>query len=62
MFHIYSGDANQDIQNALKDLADGKVDLLGPLLKAEGINENIIFPTQSYGTVYTHPLYCTGRK
>ena len=48
-----SGDQNTDIQNALDDLKNGKVDLLGPLLKNKYTDDEIIFPSQSYGTVYT---------
>ena len=48
-----SGDTNKDIQDAMNDLAEGKVDLLGPLLKNEQTREMFLFPEESYGTVYT---------
>lgn len=48
-----SGDENQDIKDALADLEQGKVDLLGPLLINEETQNRIAFPEQSYGTVYT---------
>ena len=47
-----SGDANEDVQNALSDLLDGKVDLLGPMLESSK-DYGLLLPEQSYGTVYT---------
>lgn len=48
-----SGDEDTDIQNALQDLKDGKVDLMGPLVKEDGEIEGLVYTEQSYGTVYT---------
>lgn len=48
-----SGNTNKDIQDAMDDLAAGKVDLLGPLLKNEQTRDRFLFPERSYGTVYT---------
>ena len=50
----YDGeDENKNIQNAMEDLQSGKVDLMGPLLKSESMEELFSFPEQSYGIVYT---------
>ena len=46
-------DGNAAVTAALQDLADGKVDLLGPLLKNAYTEENFELPENSYGTVYT---------
>ena len=48
-----SADSNENIENALADLQAGKVDLLGPLLKTDQMEEMLAFPKQNYGTVYT---------
>ena len=48
-----SGDENKDIQDAMDDLEEGKVDLFGPLLKNQQTREKYLFPQKSYGTVYT---------
>ncbi len=46
-------DANEAVSNALSDLMDGKVDLLGPMLKNDQTQMILSFPENSYGTVYT---------
>ena len=48
-----SADGNEAVGNAISDLQEGKVDLLGPLLKNEATEEMFEFPENSYGTVYT---------
>ena len=48
-----SDDGNEAVGNAINDLTEGKVDLLGPLLKNEQTEEMFAFPDHSYGTVYT---------
>ena len=48
-----SEDSNENITNALADLQAGKVDLMGPLLKTDQMEEMLAFPEQNYGTVYT---------
>lgn len=48
-----SDDGNEAVGNAISDLTEGKVDLLGPLLKSEQTEELFEFPEHSYGTVYT---------
>lgn len=48
-----SNDGNEAVGNAISDLTEGKVDLLGPLLKNEQTEEMFEFPEHSYGTVYT---------
>ena len=48
-----SDDGNEAVMNAMQDLIDGKVDLMGPLLKNSYTEENFEFPENSYGTVYT---------
>lgn len=48
-----SNNSNESVGNAISDLAAGKVDLLGPLLKMEQTEQLFEFPTHSYGTVYT---------
>ena len=48
-----SNDGNEAVGSAIQDLTDGKVDLLGPLLKNESTEELFAFPDNSYGTVYT---------
>ena len=48
-----SADGNEAVGNAISDLMEGKVDLLGPLLKSEQTEKLFEFPTHSYGTVYT---------
>ena len=48
-----SGDYNEDIQSAMEDLHNGKVDLMGPLLKNEQTRNLFLFPEKGYGTVYT---------
>lgn len=46
-------DANEAVSNALSDLMEGKVDLLGPILKNDQTQMILDFPENSYGTVYT---------
>lgn len=48
-----SADGNEAVGNAINDLMEGKVDLLGPLLKNDSTEELFEFPQKSYGTVYT---------
>ena len=48
-----SDDGNEAVGNAINDLTEGNVDLLGPLLKSEQTEELFAFPEHSYGTVYT---------
>ena len=51
---IYSSsDGNEAVGNAMEDLMDGKVDLMGPILRSSGTEELFDFPDNSYGTVYT---------
>lgn len=44
---------SEAVSNALADLQDGKVDLLGPMLKTAGAQKILDFPENSYGVVYT---------
>lgn len=46
-------DGNEAVGNAIQDLMDGKVDLLGPMLKNEQTQAMFEYPENSYGTVYT---------
>lgn len=48
-----SADGNEAVGNAISDLEEGNVDLLGPLLKNEYTEAMFEFPEKSYGTVYT---------
>lgn len=48
-----SEDGNEAVGNAINDLMDGKVDLLGPLLKTDQTEKMFEYPQTSYGTVYT---------
>ena len=48
-----SDDGNEAVGSAINDLAEGNVDLMGPLLKNEATEEMFEFPEHSYGTVYT---------
>lgn len=48
-----SADGNEAVGTAISDLQEGKVDLLGPLLKNKATEEMFDFPEKSYGTVYT---------
>ena len=48
-----SADGNEAVGNAINDLQEGNVDLLGPLLKNKATEEMFEFPENSYGTVYT---------
>ena len=48
-----SADGNEAVGSAISDLMEGKVDLLGPLLKNAATEELFEFPVHSYGTVYT---------
>ena len=48
-----SADGNEAVGSAISDLMEGKVDLLGPLLKNAATEELFEFPEHSYGTVYT---------
>lgn len=46
-------DQSEAIRKAMDDVAAGKVDLLGPVLKTKETEEKYAFPENSYGTVYT---------
>ncbi len=46
-------DENQALSEAINDLQEGKVDLLGPLLKTDSMEETFAYPQLSYGSVYT---------
>ena len=46
-------DGNKAVSSAISDLAAGKADLLGPLLKNEQTEKLFEFPEHSCGTVYT---------
>ena len=48
-----SENRNDAVSSALQDLKDGKVDLMGPLLKNQYTEAEYEFPESSYGTVYT---------
>ncbi len=48
-----SADGNEAVGSALSDLQEGKVDLMGPLLKNTATEQMFEFPENSYGTVYT---------
>lgn len=48
-----TGNYNEAVSNAISDLQEGKVDLLGPMLKSTEAEEMFEFPENSYGTVYT---------
>ena len=48
-----TGNYNEDVTNAISDLQEGKVDLLGPMLKSTAAEAMFEFPANSYGTVYT---------
>ena len=48
-----NADANEAVSSALNDLMEGKVDLLGPILKNDQTQMNLEFPENSYGAVYT---------
>ena len=48
-----TGDYNEAVTNAISDLQEGKVDLLGPMLKSTAAEKLFEFPENSYGTVYT---------
>lgn len=48
-----SADGNEAVGSALQDLREGKVDLMGPLLKNAATEKLFEFPESSYGTVYT---------
>ena len=48
-----SEDGTEAVSRALQDLQDGKVDLIGPLLKNAATEELYEFPENSYGMVYT---------
>ena len=48
-----SADGNEAVGSAMNDLMEGKVDLMGPMLKTEQAQELFEFPEHSYGTVYT---------
>ena len=50
----YPGEnGNEAVGNAIQDLQDGNVDLLGPMLKNEQTMEMFEYAENSYGTVYT---------
>lgn len=46
-------DGNEAVGNAIQDLTDGNVDLLGPMLRSEATEQMFEYPETSYGTVYT---------
>lgn len=46
-------DANKAVSQAMEDLQNGKVDLMGLLLKNQYTEELYAFPMYSYGMVYT---------
>ena len=46
-------DTNKAVSQAMEDLQNGKVDLMGPLLKNQYTEELYAFPMYSYGMVYT---------
>lgn len=46
-------DANKAVSQAMEDLQNGKVNLMGPLLKNQYTEELYAFPMYSYGMVYT---------
>lgn len=46
-------DGNEAVGSAIRDLVDGKVDLLGPMLKNEQTEQLYEYPENSYGTAYT---------
>lgn len=48
-----SGDEDTNILQAFEDLENGKVDLLGPMLKTKQVQKEFCLSKQSYGTVYT---------
>ena len=48
-----SNDGNEAVGSAITDLENGKVELMGPLLKNPSTEEQFEFPEHSYGTVYT---------
>ena len=48
-----SSDGTEAVGSAITDLQEGKVDLMGPLLKNAATEEMFEFPEHSYGTVYT---------
>ena len=48
-----SADGTEAVGSALTDLQEGKVDLMGPLLKNAATEKMFEFPEHSYGTVYT---------
>ena len=48
-----SADGNEAVGSAISDLREGKVDLMGPLLKNAATEKLFEFPEHSYGTVYT---------
>ena len=48
-----SADGNEAVGSAISDLREGKVDLIGPLLKNAATEQLFEFPEHSYGTVYT---------
>ncbi len=46
-------DENRALEDAIRDLQAGKVDLLGPFLKLDSTEEEFEYPELSYGSVYT---------
>ena len=48
-----SENKNDAVSDALNDLMEGNVDLMGPILKNEQTEQILEFPENSYGTVYT---------
>lgn len=55
-----NSDGTEAVMQAMQDLQDGKVDLLGPILKNEQTEALFDFPENSYGTVYT--TLCTANS
>ena len=53
-YAVYSSsDGNEAVGSAMEELMNGKVDLMGPILKNASTEELFEFPENSYGTVYT---------
>ncbi|MDO4488624.1 MAG: transporter substrate-binding domain-containing protein [Eubacteriales bacterium] len=48
-----TGDTNSSVMDAMQDVMDGKVDLLGPMLRNAATEEMFEYPENNYGTVYT---------
>ena len=48
-----AGNYNEAVTDAINDLREGNVDLLGPMLKSAAVEDMFEMPENSYGTVYT---------